>query len=347
MKRKLKKILVNILTCKTITKLGNWVYGNGVPIFMLHRMQDKSLSINGTPAEHLRKCLHHLTSNGYSFMSLEELLRSLHKRRPVPKKSVVFTMDDGFADQLEIAAPIFLEFNCPVTIFLITGMLDNILWPWDDMLAHIIHSSQSKKIDISLEGEYFMLPLLSSNDKSEALNTLRNTIKSLSAENTYKHINAIAENIGVIIPDTPPEKYRSITWAQARNYEKKGILFAPHTVTHRILSKLDDISANDELIKSWQRINEELTAPSPVFCYPTGRYCDYGPRETEILIKHGFVGAVSTIPAQVETISKPPKYYFGLPRLDFPTDFVDFVHDSSWLGHVRNKANPLTRCFNK
>jgi len=115
-----------------MSAIAGYFFGRGIPIFMLHRMQSDEISNpGGISAEHLRQCLQYLKKNHYSFVSLESLVDALRKHAPLPSRSVVFTIDDGYQDQAEIALPVFKEFGCPVTFFVITGMLDQTLWPWD------------------------------------------------------------------------------------------------------------------------------------------------------------------------------------------------------------------------
>ena len=105
---------------------------------MLHRITVEGQQYTGTTPDHLRRCLSYLKKTGYTFVSLEELILALKNQTALPDKPVVFTMDDGFYDQAEIGIPIFLEFECPVTMFLISGMLDGDLWPWDDQVVYLI-----------------------------------------------------------------------------------------------------------------------------------------------------------------------------------------------------------------
>ena len=341
MKTKLKNILVNSLTAPTISAIASRMFGNGVPIFMLHRFESDSHSCPGTSPSHLRHCLQYLSENGYAFISLAELIAALNNTKPLPPKSVVFTIDDGFADQVEVAAPIFLEFNCPVTIFLITGMLDGNLWPWDDKVSYLINNSEKELIDFALAGERFKLPLNNIKNKRDAVKTIQNTINAQSSERTDEILEQLVQITGTTLSISPPDDFRPMTWDMAREYESKGIHFAPHTVSHRILSKLNGDSAENEIISSWHRIKAELASPSPIICYPTGRYCDYGPREIDVLKKAGLIGAVSTYPAQVERAKKSDKYLYQLPRFGFPSTLEELIHDSSWLGYIRNQPDPM------
>jgi len=345
MLKQIKKTLINLLNTPPFSGLSNIVYGRAVPIFMLHRIHTEDDAHSGTSVKHLQRCLQYLTDNNFTFLSLEDLLIALLNKGQLPEKFIVFTIDDGFADQAELAAPVFLEYNCPLTIFLITDMLDSKLWPWDDKVSYLINQTQKEAIDVSILTQSHHYPLYSQSQKSTAAHAIRNIIKTIPAKYIDKILTQLENTTGITCPAAPPDEYRPMSWDLAREYEQKGIQFAPHTATHRTLSKLDADTAKYELSHSWHRMNDELESPSPVFCYPTGRYSDYGPREVDVLKKLGFIGAVSTIPAQVELNIHAENYRYNLPRLNFPASFDQFVHDCSYLGYVRNRANNLYKCF--
>ncbi len=338
-KTKLKKTLIHSLTTPPLSDIASRIFGCGVPIFILHRFESDSCA--GTSPSHLRHCLQYFSENGHTFISLEKLITSLKNNEPLPPKSVVFTIDDGFADQVEVAAPIFLAFNCPVTIFLITGMLDGELWPWDDKVSYLINSTRKQSINFSLANELIKLQLNTQSTKRSATRIIRNAIKMQSSESVHDALNQLEKVTDISLPRNPPNGFQPITWDMAREYESKGIIFAPHTVSHRILSNLDAGTAESEIVTSWHRIKAELKSPSPVFSYPTGRYCDYGAREIDMIKKAGLIGAVSTYPAQVEITKQPNKYLYQLPRLAFPASLEELAHDSSWLGYARKRPDPM------
>lgn len=340
MKSLLKRILVPTLASPTLSKLGTWLFGHSPTIFMLHRIHSERQVDTGITPEYLRRCLQYLVDEGYNFLSLEEVIQAVTNQQALPSKSVVFTMDDGFWDQAEIATPIFFEFNCPATLFVITGMLDNLLWPWDDKVAYLIDNTCKDTLQITLAEEQYLLPLTNGTEKSIAKNTIRDSIKATAADSVDETLNELTSSLNVAIPQSPPDDFKPISWNSARKLEAKGIKFAPHTITHRILSKLDAASAESEIMGSWQRLKEELSSPSPIFCYPTGRYCDYGPREVALLKKAGFIGAVSTISAPIKTVNISPNYVFNLPRLSLPTDFNDFIQYCSWIETAKEKFKP-------
>jgi peptidoglycan/xylan/chitin deacetylase (PgdA/CDA1 family) len=59
---------------------------------------------------------------GYCVISLEEFLR--HRRHgPPPRRSVVITIDDGYAELSTLVYPILQQYRIPATVFAVSGMV--------------------------------------------------------------------------------------------------------------------------------------------------------------------------------------------------------------------------------
>lgn len=335
MKTFLKKIFVPPLASSPVSALAETVLGHGIPIFMIHRMKVEGQSNNGIVPDHLRCCLRYLTDKGYTLVSLEDIVLSLNNQISLPVKSVAFTMDDGFLDQAEIAAPLFLEFNCPLTFFVITGMLDKKLWPWDAQVSWIIDNTKNNRLVIDFEDELLIMTPGDISGRSKAREEIRNIIKEMDSELIPALINKLAEAADVQTPEATPAAYQSMDWDMARELESKGVRFAPHSITHRILSKLRNKSVEEEIIGSWKTLERELSNPLKIFCYPTGRVLDFGPREIAILKKENFQAAISTVPGYVELKNDRENPVFSLPRLEFPDNITDFIQYCSWIEHAK------------
>ena len=117
---------------KIVAHSWQWLYLRGAfpgienktVIFMLHRMSAPEVIEEGHSAEFLKRALAYLSSKGYNFISMGALFDCINNKTDLPKRSIAFTVDDGFEDQVKIAAPIFTESCCPVTYFLITDFID-------------------------------------------------------------------------------------------------------------------------------------------------------------------------------------------------------------------------------
>ena len=337
MKNIAKKLLVPILASRPIAAVANRFFGGGTPVFMLHRMDDaEHARAGGTRTAHLRRCLQYLVDQDYRFISLEQLVTTLTEGRPLPAKTVVFTMDDGFVDQARIAAPIFEEFHCPLTFFVITGMLDQSLWPWDTQVAWITEAASAQSLATSVAGKPFTLPLGNINDRRHAKRVLHDAIREAPSDAIGKIVRQIASDAGVVIPETPPPAYQPMTWDMARQLERRGIQFAPHSVTHNLLSRLDDDKLQQEISDSWATLDRELLSPLKVFCYPTGRTGDYDARSINMLRDSGYLAAVTTTPDFVMPVKGDADLLYSLPRFSLPNSMEDFIQCCTWIEYAKN-----------
>jgi peptidoglycan/xylan/chitin deacetylase (PgdA/CDA1 family) len=83
-----------------------------------------------------------------------------------------------------------------------------------------------------------------------------------------------------------------MTWVDVSRCAKQGVTFGPHTVTHPILSQVDDRRALAELEGSWHRLKDATPAAIPVFCYPNGDYASFTERERRMLRSMGMRACV-------------------------------------------------------
>lgn len=335
MKNTLKHLIIPSLANRPFSTLATHLLGQHAPVFVVHQLSHDKKFDSGITSDHLRKCLNYLVKNKYNFASLKDAIHALKHGYSLPNKTVIFTVDDGFMDQATSIIPIFLEFDCPITFFVVTDMLDQTRWPWDAKVSWLINNSKKQQITIAFEDETVHMDISDVEKKQYARQIIRDFIKETEFENIDDTLNRVAAATGLVIPETPPPLYATMNWDMARELENKGVTFAPHSRTHRILSKIDMLSAKNEIEYSWQRLKEELNAPLDVFCYPTGRKFDFGPREISILKENNFLGAMSTIPGYLSSLKDPDLNLFSLPRFILPESMTDFIQYCSWIEHAK------------
>ena len=123
-------------------------------IFMAHRFCVPELGISGHDPQNLRRILAQLRKRRYDLISIGEMFRRLRDGEPV-KRAVAFTIDDGYYDAGQVAAPIFADFDCPATVFAVTDFLDGKMWMWWDKIAYIFTETKRTEIGARLGKEYF------------------------------------------------------------------------------------------------------------------------------------------------------------------------------------------------
>lgn len=89
-----------------------------VTIFAYHRFGDAKYPSTSISIEKLRKDFQYLKDNGYRVAPLKEIVDTLKQNQPLPKKTVVLTIDDGYRSFYQNGLEVFKEFNYPFTVFI-------------------------------------------------------------------------------------------------------------------------------------------------------------------------------------------------------------------------------------
>jgi len=266
--------------------------GSDATIFMLHRFSCPEEGVRGLDPAMLRKILSLLRREHYELISLFDIFQRLREAKPL-KHAVAFTVDDGYFDYATVAAPIFEEFDCPATIFVVSGFLDGKLWLWWDQIQFIFQNTRKSELPVNVGGQSLRYALNSPAARVDAARDVSARCQDTPTDGWLSFVRNLSREADVEIPLTPPRQFKPLSWDEARELEKHGVGFGPHTVTHpRLSSCLDDLS-KWEMATSWKRLVDELAHPVPVFCYPFGRRCDFGEREVAHVSNLGLWGAVA------------------------------------------------------
>jgi peptidoglycan/xylan/chitin deacetylase (PgdA/CDA1 family) len=325
-------LVIHALSSRAARPLFRRIMRGRSTVFMLHRIESSAAGISGHSLQFVREALDSLRASGAHFVSVRQIVEAYASGSMPGDDWVAFTIDDGFADQGELARA-FAAANCPVTVFLISGLLDRQLWPWDDRLAYAIKHGARDSADIAIGERRVRVLLQAPKQRHHALEQLRNHLKSIPNTQLYELVDEIARQLGVALPAAAPPEFRPLAWDEARLLERQGVEFAPHSVTHRIFSRLTLDEARAEIGTSWRRLQEELRRPLPVFAWPTGRAADYTQRDVAILREFGLNAYATTdadytyLGRRASDMSAP----YALRRFSLPTRIRDVLQYGSWI----------------
>lgn len=306
-------------------------------IFMLHRFRDEARGVAGCDAAHLRAALAYLVGNKYEVIGLEELFARLAGEGPPPRGAVAFTIDDGYAEQATVAAPLFAEFGCPVTTFVSTGFLDGELWLWWDQIEHIFFHTARSQLRVRLGDAVLDYHWSDALERDRAQADFTAKCKRADEGDKSAAITDLSRAAEVPLPSAPPPQYAPMTWDQVRACEDRGMSFGPHSVTHPVLSRTTQASAEREIAGSWARLRAEARRAVPIFCYPNGGPEDFGAREVAILRRMGFAGALAAEPgyASAASFRSGTDSRFRVHRFGFPDTLPHVVQYVSGVERVK------------
>lgn len=305
-------------------------------VLMLHRFTESAVG-RGHPVSLLREQLAALRRERYRLLSLSELFAELDEPgRPLPP-TVVFTVDDGYADFASLAAPVFTEFDCPVTVFLVTGFLDGADWLWWDRVRCAFERGKRKSCVVTAGGETVSYRWETETDACACASELAIRLERVDDAERRAIIDALPDALDADVPERPTDECAPMGWDEIRALGREGnVTFGPHTVSHPILARSSADSLGPEITESWRRIREETDACTPIFCYPNGQDYAVGEREHAAVARSGLTGAVTTVPAYARAASRGDESWrYRVPRFACPEEYLPFWSIVSGIERVK------------
>jgi len=311
-------------------------------IFLLHRFSRFEHGADGFPAPALRRHLAWLRGRRYNLAPLGDLVTAYREGRPTPPRTVAFTVDDGYADFAEVAAPIFAEFDCPATVFLVTDFLDGHSWLWWDRLRYAFATSARHECTVELGGQPFTVAWDTPIRRAHAGAKLIDAIKWYPVRQRDALIKEAAFRLEIEFPTRPRDADAPMSWDTVRRLAGSGISFGPHSCSHPIHSAEDPETSRREIASSWQRVREEVPEALPIYCYPNGDDRSFGAREIAFLPELGIQAGISARPDYLSIGTQPatPKALGAIPRFSFDADPVRFMQVASGIERLKLRWRP-------
>lgn len=94
-----------------------------VPVIVYHKFSKNRANRMAVKESTFEAQMKFLRENGYRVIPLEEFFNFLDFKRPIPKKSVVITIDEEWHSTYEIAFPILKKYGYPATFFAYTDFI--------------------------------------------------------------------------------------------------------------------------------------------------------------------------------------------------------------------------------
>src|SRR5256885_3498843 len=148
---------------------------------------------------------------------MPEVLEAVEKGRPLPKRAVLITFDDAYADFAEIAWPILKQFRLPATMFVPTAYPDQ---PerafWTDRLYQAFAATSRITINVARLGH---LPLLTPQQKRRSLRAVQDRVTTLSHCAAQRLVDSVCTELGV----SRVQGGSVLSWDQLRQLAGEGL----------------------------------------------------------------------------------------------------------------------------
>jgi peptidoglycan/xylan/chitin deacetylase (PgdA/CDA1 family) len=257
-----------------------------------------------------------------------DTLASARRRRSVPDRAVAVTFDDGYADNLELAAPLLAEHAAPATLFVASALVQSARAPWWDELAALVLEPEHVPATLALRvrgcDRRWRLAPLADEDRPPHVNEVRpwrarpgtrleayyriwSELRLLppgEREPLLEEIGRWAGEQGRISP-----RPRVLTVEQLREFSgRTGLALGGHTVSHPALPACTRAEREREIADGAAWLRERIGTGPRHFAYPFGDWTRAVARTVEQL---GFSAAYTAAAGHVGWRS--PLY--ALPRI--------------------------------
>jgi len=237
--------------------------------FLYHRVSDEQDALwpPMTPALFERTVAY--MAKHYSVVRLEEWF--LTGQPATPKQTAAIVFDDGFRDNLEIAAPILQQYRLPATFYVVTDCINTQLPTWTYQLDYRFQHTQQASLNLPFD----FLPealragtFTSPNERLAFGRSLKPTLKKLPHPDRLSVLATVEEQFrDVEIPRV------MMNWDEVRQLHRAGFRIESHSQTHTLLATIPETaSIDEELAGSKAIIERELGTSVTTISYPIGSY---------------------------------------------------------------------------
>jgi peptidoglycan/xylan/chitin deacetylase (PgdA/CDA1 family) len=239
-----------------------------------------------------------------SVVPLEDALEALAAERPLPPRTVAITFDDGYRDNLDLAAPLLQDLGLPATFFLVPGLLSQDVRPWWEIIARGF--ALARPAVVKWNGR--ALPTRGRRGRRAFL-WLAEHLKVLDLTTREERVD---ELLHVLQPEGNGGCDRLfLDWDGARELVRRGFSVGSHSMRHAILSREDPQEQFRDLMSSRRQLEAELDVPVNLLAYPNGTRSDYDANTIRAAARAGHTHALGAH-AGVNRPSTPP---YAHPRL--------------------------------
>ena len=228
-----------------------------------------------------------LLARCFNVLSLRDALAAIDSGR-VPPRAVCITFDDGYRSVHDLALPVLRRLGLPATVFVSSGYVDGRNM-WNDRIVEAVETLPAEELDLAEFG-LGVYSLRTIPERTATLGSLTEASKYLPPQERSRLVGRLQTLVG-----ERASEGLMLTPEMVVNLDRHGIEIGAHTVTHPILTSLDDASAMQEIRDSKRELEAIVGKPVTMFAYPNGKVGkDFDQRHVAMVREAGFQAAFTT-----------------------------------------------------
>ena len=229
-----------------------------------------------------------LLTQCFNVLPLHDAVQALATQR-MPPRAVAITFDDGYRSIYDLALPVLIEHGLPATVFVTTDNMSEEGSMWNDMILEAIRRLPATTLDLRDLGlEEYPMAQLADRKRTASLVTERCKYMAPPARRT------LTDRLEQLTGGTLRQDLM-LNADMLRELMRHDVEIGGHTVSHPILTKLDNTEANREICENKQQLEVVTGKPLRLFAYPNGkRDSDFDARHVKMVADAGYTAAFTT-----------------------------------------------------
>jgi peptidoglycan/xylan/chitin deacetylase (PgdA/CDA1 family) len=212
-----------------------------------------------------------VVADRFRIVSIDEILERERGGAPLPPRSLLLTIDDGYRDVADHIWPELTRRGLPATLFVPTafpGSPDATFW-WERAWAAV---EATDRPHLTVDGR--SLPARTAAERASAYRAVRSFLKSLPHDRVEPSVAELEDQLGFPAGRRPEPSGRSLDWPALRALRAAGLALGSHTRTHPLLTRVGDRALADEIGGGVADLAREAGSDLPAFAFPSGEARD-------------------------------------------------------------------------
>jgi peptidoglycan/xylan/chitin deacetylase (PgdA/CDA1 family) len=213
----------------------------------------------------------------FEIVGLDALLEDGYTAGRTTRPRCIITFDDGWRDNYDLAFPILRRHDIPATIFLATDFIGTnrvsmqtelVYWLTNANWAALSDERAARVYPGPVHRQLKRLARLGGAVSAHDVDPLIEAIKGIYGDHVLKEfVLSLATAAGLPMPLVPSRTF-FLDWDQVRTMAAAGIEIGSHTCSHRMMTRLPEDQARDELIRSKTEIERRIGRRVKHFAFP-------------------------------------------------------------------------------
>ena len=252
----------------------------------------------------------------YRIVSVQEFYERF-KEHKWEGKEVCLQFDDGFKNNLTVAAPFLKEQNIPFVVFVSTNHIETGKFYPTSLARVMIWGSGLEQLSIPSIG--FQASIRNEQEKAAAGKHISEKLKTSPlpvVQGIYDDLknNVSSERFSELVDSLPD--LHPMTWENVCEIQNYGCTIGAHCLEHICChDKQDESVVREQIVSSKRIIETKIGKPCEFFAYPNGSFTDFSNKV--VMEEAGFKMSFSTKPTRTELCSNMAI----VPRICLPSNY--------------------------